>query len=26
MSDFVNACRTMSPLAAFLSRAVGLKF
>jgi uncharacterized protein (TIGR02453 family) len=26
MSDFVSACRTMSPLAAFLSRAVGLKF
>ncbi|MGA8345239.1 MAG: TIGR02453 family protein [Candidatus Sulfotelmatobacter sp.] len=26
MSIFVNACRTMSPLAAFLSSAVGLKF
>lgn len=26
MSIFVNACRTMSPLAAFLSGAVGLKF
>src|SRR6202521_1708628 len=26
MSIFVGACRTMSPLAAFLSSAVGLKF
>lgn len=26
MSSFVSACRTMSPLAAFLSSAVGLKF
>jgi uncharacterized protein (TIGR02453 family) len=26
MSIFVNACRKMAPLAAFLSRAVGLKF
>jgi hypothetical protein len=26
MSIFVNACKTMSPVAAFLSSAVGLKF
>jgi len=26
MSIFANSCRTMSPIAAFLSRAVGLKF
>ena len=26
MSIFVDACRTMSPLAAFLSSAIGLKF
>jgi uncharacterized protein (TIGR02453 family) len=26
MSTFVSACRTMSPVAAFLSSAVGLKF
>jgi len=26
MATFISACRTMSPVAAFLSSAVGLKF